>query len=47
MGTLYIVQDDAFIGKVDERIHVKFERKILQDVPFIHVEGVVILGRAT
>ena len=47
MGTLYIVQDDAFIGKVDERINVKYEKKILQDVPFIHLEGVVVLGRAT
>jgi CRISPR-associated protein Cas1 len=47
MGTLYITQDYAFIGKFDERIHVKFEKKILQDIPFIHLEGVVILGRAT
>jgi CRISPR-associated protein Cas1 len=47
MGTLYITQDDAFIGKVDERINVKFEKKILQDIPFIHIEGVVVLGRAT
>ena len=37
MGTLYIAQDDAFIGKVDERINVKFEKKVLQDVPFIHL----------
>ncbi len=47
MGTLYITQDDVFIGKVDERINVKFEKKILQDIPFIHLEGIVILGRAT
>lgn len=47
MGTLYINQDDVFIGKVDERLNVKAQNKILQDVPLIHLEGVVILGRAT
>jgi len=47
MGTLYITQNDAFVGKVDERINVKFEKKIISDVPFIKLEGVVILGRAT
>lgn len=47
MGTLYVIQNDSFIGKVDERIHVKFDKKILQDVPFIHLKDVVVLGRAT
>ncbi|WP_071189815.1 type I-D CRISPR-associated endonuclease Cas1d [Trichormus sp. NMC-1] len=47
MGTLYVTQNDSFIGKVDERIHVKFEKKILQDIPFIHLKDVVVLGRAT
>ena len=47
MGTLYITQNDVFVGKVDERIHVKFEKKILQDIPLIKVKGVVVLGRAT
>ncbi|MTJ09715.1 MULTISPECIES: type I-D CRISPR-associated endonuclease Cas1d [unclassified Anabaena] len=47
MSTLYVTQNDAFIGKVDERIHVKFEKKILQDIPFIHLKDVVVLGRAT
>lgn len=47
MGTLYIVQDDAFIGKVDERLNVKANKQVLQDVPLIKVDGVVILGRAT
>lgn len=47
MGTLYITQDDVFIGKIDERLIVKANNKILQDVPLIHLDGVVILGRAT
>jgi len=47
MGTLYINQDDVFIGKVDERLNVKAQNKVLQDVPLIHLDGVVILGRAT
>lgn len=46
MGTIYITQDDAFIGKTDERIHVKADKKQLLDVPFIKVDGLVILGRA-
>jgi len=47
MGTLYINQDDVFIGKNDERLQVKAKNQILQDVPLIHLDGVVILGRAT
>ena len=47
MGTLYINQEDAFIGKVDERLHVKNHEKKLLDVPLIHLDGVVILGRVT
>lgn len=47
MGTVYITQDDAFIGKTDERLIVKADKKNILDVPFIKVEGVVVLGRAT
>ncbi|MBK1988806.1 type I-D CRISPR-associated endonuclease Cas1 [Sphaerospermopsis aphanizomenoides BCCUSP55] len=47
MGTLYISQADSFIGKVDERIHVKFEKKTIIDVAFIKLDGVVVLGRST
>ena len=28
MGTVYITQEDAFIGKVDERLTVKADKKI-------------------
>jgi CRISP-associated protein Cas1 len=47
MGTVYITQEDAFIGKIDERLNVKFDKKIILDVPLIKVDGIVILGRAT
>lgn len=47
MGTMYITQEDALIGKTDERIHVKFQKQKLLDVPLIKVDGVVVLGRAT
>lgn len=47
MGTLYVSQDDSFIGKTDERLTVRFEKKTLLDVPLIKVDGVVVLGRAT
>jgi CRISP-associated protein Cas1 len=47
MGTVYITQDDAFIGKTDERLQVKAEKKTLLDIPMIKIDGVVVLGRAT
>lgn len=47
MGTLYITQDDCFIGKTDERLTVRANKQTLLDVPLIKVEGVVVLGRAT
>ena len=47
MGTVYVSQNDSFIGKTDERLTVRFEKKTLLDVPLIKVDGVVVLGRAT
>ncbi|MBW4518777.1 MAG: type I-D CRISPR-associated endonuclease Cas1d [Scytolyngbya sp. HA4215-MV1] len=47
MGTLYITQDNAFIGKIDERLQVRANKQTLLDVPMIKVDGVVVLGRAT
>jgi len=47
MGTVYVTQDDAFIGKVDERLTVKFEKKNILDIPLIKVKGLVIMGRAS
>lgn len=47
MGTVYITQDDAFIGKIDERLTVKFDKKTILDIPLIKIDGVIVLGRAT
>ncbi len=47
MGTVYIIQEDAFICKIDERLIAKIGKDKLIDVPLIKVEGIVILGRAT
>jgi CRISP-associated protein Cas1 len=47
MGTIYINQDDVYIGKVDERLKVTAAKETLLDVPLIKIDGVVVLGRAT
>ena len=44
MGTLYVMQDDAFIGKMDERLKITHEKQVLQDVPLIKLDGVVVMG---
>lgn len=45
MGTVYISQENAFIGKTDECLKVKAENPL--EVPLIKIDGVVVLGRAT
>jgi CRISP-associated protein Cas1 len=47
MGTVYVTENDAFIGKTDERLSVRANKQTLLDVPMIKVDGLVILGRAT
>jgi CRISP-associated protein Cas1 len=47
MGTVYITENDVFIGKTDERLSVKANKQTLLDVPMIKVDGLVVLGRAT
>lgn len=47
MGTLYVTQEDAFIAKVDERLHVKYEKKTILDIPLIKVDGLVVMGRVS
>lgn len=47
MGTVYITEQDAFVGKTDERLNVRANKKTLLDVPLIKVDGVVVMGRAT
>lgn len=48
MGTVYIIQEyDSFIGKTDERLTVKANKKKLLDIPLIKIDGLVIMGQAT
>jgi CRISPR-associated protein Cas1 len=47
MGTLYITQDDSYLGKTDERLTVRANKQMLLDVPLIKVDGVVVFGRST
>ena len=48
MGTVYITQEyDSFIGKTDERLTVKANKKKLLDIPLIKIDGLVIMGQAT
>jgi CRISP-associated protein Cas1 len=47
MGTIYVTQDDSFISKIDERLNVKFDKKIILDVPLIKVDGLVVMGRSS
>lgn len=47
MGTVYITENDSFIGKTDERLNVRANKKTLLDVPLIKIDGLVVMGRAT
>ncbi|MEM8829189.1 MAG: type I-D CRISPR-associated endonuclease Cas1d [Cyanobacteria bacterium P01_G01_bin.19] len=48
MGTVYLTQEyDSFIGKTDERLTVKANKKKLLDVPLIKIDGLVVMGQAT
>lgn len=47
MGTVYVTQENALIGKTDERLTVKADKKTILDVPLLKVDGVVAFGRTT
>jgi CRISPR-associated protein Cas1 len=47
MATVYVTQEDAFLGKNDERLTVKAAKEKLLDVPLLKVDGVVIFGRGS
>lgn len=46
MATLYITEQGATISKVDERIVVRKGDQVLQDIPAIKLDQIVILGNA-
>ena len=44
MGTLYIAEQGAVLTKTDGRLLIRKGRKVLQDIPAIHVEQIVLFG---
>jgi CRISPR-associated protein Cas1 len=47
MGTLYITEQGSVVTKTDGRIVVRKDRQVLQDLPALHVEQIVIFGNAS
>ena len=44
MPTLYLTQQGATVTKTDGRIVVRKDRQVLQDIPAIHVDQIVVFG---
>lgn len=44
MATLYVAEQGAVLTKTDGRLLVRKGRRILQDIPAIHVEQIVLFG---
>lgn len=47
MGTLYVVEQGAVIGRTGERLIIRKGELVLQELPVVQVEQIVILGNAT
>lgn len=47
MATLYITEQGATISKTDERLVIRKGRRILQEVPAVQVEQIVVFGNAS
>ncbi len=45
MATLYVTENGAQVHKVDERLVVRKEKQVVEDIPIIKVERVVLMGR--
>jgi len=46
MATLYITEQGATVSKTDERLVIRKGRRILQEIPAVHVEQIVVFGNA-
>lgn len=44
MTTLYLTEQGAVLRRIGERLVVTKDRQVLEDVPIIHVEQVVVMG---
>lgn len=47
MATIYITKQGAVLRKIGERLKVMYRSDVLLDLPLIHVEHVVIFGKAS
>ena len=47
MASLYVIQQGSVLRKVDERLKVTLEKKVLMDVPMLKVDQVIVMGRVT
>ena len=47
MATIYITKQGAVLRKIGERLKVMYRSEVLLDLPLIHVEQVVIFGKAS
>lgn len=46
MGTLYLTEQGATVTKTGERLLVRKDGKLLQDMPALHVDQIVVFGNA-
>ncbi len=46
MGTIYITEQGATLTKTDGRIVIRKDKRILQDIPAIHGDQIVVFGNA-
>jgi len=46
MATLYLTEQGATLSKTDERLVIRKKRKVLQEIPAIHVDQIVVFGNA-
>lgn len=46
MGTLYLTEQGATVARTGERLLVRKDGKLLQDMPALHVDQIVVFGNA-
>jgi len=45
MATLYVTENGAQVHKMDERLVIRKDKQVVEDIPLIKVERVVLVGR--
>lgn len=46
MATLYLTEQGSMVTKTGERLLVRKDGSLLQDVPALHVDQIVVFGNA-